>query len=154
MDPLWIVPLDIQDEILLDGQRRYPEEACGLLFGTFDGRRGTIERYLSVSNHAEAPQHAFELDPAVWVRSCFDPQLLGVYHTHPGTPPLPSPEDLRQLPNFAARVKLYLIGGRPAPTKKPPGKPDGLILQAYGIDAQDGGYVLRPIKIRESSDGR
>lgn len=154
MDQVWILPPAIRDELLRDGFQRHPHEACGLLFGTFDGRTGIIERYLSVTNLSEAPLHAFELDPAVWVRSCFDRQLIGLYHTHPGSPPLPSPEDLRQLPNFAAQIRLYLIGGRPSPTNdKPPGRPGGFSIQAYGIQSDGGNYSLLPVKLREEQDG-
>lgn len=159
MNQSWILPPDIRDEMLQDGQQRYPEEACGLLLGTFDGRIGRIERYFPVANHSQTPLHAFELDPVSWVRSCFDRQLIGVYHTHPNSPPRPSPEDLRQLPNFADRLRLYLIGGRmhsfndkpnanPS-NDKPPGEPDGFTLQAYGISAHTGGYSLLPVKLRE-----
>ncbi|WP_178021823.1 M67 family metallopeptidase [uncultured Paenibacillus sp.] len=150
MDQFWILPPDVRKEMLRDGQQRHPMEACGLLFGTFDGRTGRIERYLAVANRSNAPLHAFELDPAVWVRSCFDPRLIGLYHTHPSTPPLPSPEDLLQLPNFAAQIRLYLIGGRPAQaTNKPPGEPDGFRIHAYGIDSCNGEYALLPVKLEE-----
>ncbi|EOS56188.1 M67 family metallopeptidase [Paenibacillus barengoltzii] len=151
MNQSWILPPHIRDEMLQDGQDRYPEEACGLLFGSLNGRIGTIERYLPVANHSQIPLHAFELDPAIWVRSCFDPRLIGVYHTHPTSPPQPSSEDLRQLPNFADRLQLYLIGGRMNPSNdKPPGEPDGFMLHAYGISAYSGGYRLLPIKLREN----
>lgn len=153
MEQFWIVPPHIRDEMLQDGQERYPEEACGLLFGTLDSRIGRIERYLSVPNRSQTPLHAFELDPAAWVRSCFDPQLIGVYHTHPNSPPQPSPEDLRQLPHFADRLRLYLIGGRMNPSNdKPPGEPDGFMLQAYGISADTSGYRLLPVQLQDAQD--
>ncbi|MCH1642418.1 Mov34/MPN/PAD-1 family protein [Paenibacillus timonensis] len=156
MNQFWILPLGVQDEMLRDGRQRYPMEACGLLFGTFDGRMGgRIERYLPVANHSKAPHHAFELDPSVWVRSCFDPRLIGLYHTHPSSLPLPSREDLLQLPNFAARIHLYMIGGRLAQEyNKPPGEPDGFRIHAYGIDSHDGDYALFPVKLEVGHEGK
>ncbi|MNW44830.1 hypothetical protein D3C74_220770 [compost metagenome] len=154
MNQFWMLPAKIRDEMLRDGLQRHPEEACGLLFGTFDGRQGTIQRYLSIANHSKTPLHAFELDPAVWVRSCFDPQLIGLYHTHPSSPPLPSPEDLRQLPIFAAQIHLYLIGGRVSfANDKPPSGPDGFRIQAYGIDSNGTGYTLLPVQLQENQYG-
>lgn len=150
MDQFWILPPNVREEMLQDGQQRHPLEACGLLFGTFDGRIGRIERYLSVANHSKAPLHAFELDPAAWVKSCFDPQLIGLYHTHPNSPPLPSPVDLCQLPSFAAQIRLYLIGGRTAPAnEKPPGIPDGFKIQAYRINQHEGSYALLPVALKD-----
>lgn len=153
MNQFWILPQKIRDELLSDGLQRHPEEACGLLFGTFDDQLGFIHRYLPVVNHSRAPLHAFELDPAVWVRSCFDSQLIGIYHTHPNSPPLPSPEDLRQLPYFAAQIHLYLIGGRSSsPQDKPPSGPDGFRIQAYGINSHDGDYTLAPVQLQDSQN--
>ncbi|MGP0587757.1 Mov34/MPN/PAD-1 family protein [Paenibacillus timonensis] len=154
MNQFWMLPPKIRDEMLRDRLQRHPEEACGLLFGTFDGRQGTIQRYLSVANHSKTPLHAFELDPAVWVRSCFDPQLIGIYHTHPSSPPLPSPEDLRQLPIFAAQIRLYLIGGRSSSAQdKPSGGPDGFRIQAYAINSHDGDYTLLPVHLQNGQNG-
>ncbi|MCK8488793.1 M67 family metallopeptidase [Paenibacillus sp. MBLB2552] len=154
MNQFWILPPKVRDELLSDGLQRHPEEACGLLFGTFDGQIGFIQRYLPVVNHSMAPLHSFELDPAVWVRSNFDTQLIGIYHTHPNSPPLPSPEDLCQLPNFAAQIRLYLIGGRsPSAQDKPSSGPDGFRIQAYAIDSNDGDYTLLTVHLQDSKEG-
>lgn len=150
MDHQWILPAEVRDQLKEDGQRRWPEEACGLLFGTRQPGRTVIEHYLPVRNQANEPLHAFDLDPAVWVKSCFDPQLVGLYHTHPTSLPQPSPEDLRQLPNFAAAIRLYLIGSPAAAMNKPSGRPDGLALNGYAVERRsDGSAALRAVCLHE-----
>ncbi|WP_285889960.1 M67 family metallopeptidase [Paenibacillus macerans] len=140
----WILPADIRRQMLEHGRDCYPEEGCGLLFGTnADSAVKVITSYLPVANTSPAPLHRFELAPAEWVRSCFDPALVGIFHTHPTSKPVPSPEDLKQLQHFAAQIRLYFIGS-PAGDEKPPGKPDGWSLNAYSIVREaDGRFALQ-----------
>ncbi|MGG6313460.1 M67 family metallopeptidase [Paenibacillus macerans] len=152
MNQKWILPSVVRTALTEDGQRRYPEEACGLLFGTIRDNEAVIERYLPVPNRANDPLKTFELDPEIWIKSCFDAKLIGVYHTHPAAPPLPSPKDLRELPNFAAQIKLYAIGSPAIPKNKPPGEPDGYHIKAYVIEPKAGSYSLRPVPWHVDTD--
>ncbi|MED4957336.1 M67 family metallopeptidase [Paenibacillus sp. FSL R5-0527] len=144
MENKWIIPDGIRRQMLEHGRNCFPEEGCGLLFGTnAESPFTVITGYLPVANTSPAPLHRFELAPDEWVRSCFDPSLVGIFHTHPTSRPVPSPEDLKQLQHFAAQVQLYLIGS-PAGNDKPPGEPDGWSLNAYSIVREaDGRYALQ-----------
>ncbi|MCY4146727.1 MAG: M67 family metallopeptidase [Chloroflexi bacterium] len=71
-----------------------PCEACGLLAG----KGGLISLTLPVANSAAMPEQAFALAPDEHLRRLkqIDERgldWLGVYHSHPTTPPIPSQAD-------------------------------------------------------------
>jgi proteasome lid subunit RPN8/RPN11 len=76
----------------------HPHEACGLLFG---GRVRGGPAIISASvakNVAAEPWHRFEVDPAHLFASQREAResgvpILGVWHSHPDGPPIPSKED-------------------------------------------------------------
>ena len=96
--------------------RGYPDEACGLLLGTVapgaDGLpRGIVERLECVANVADKPS-AFEshtpgslrnrylISPDDYVRAdraahAANLDIIGIFHSHPDHPAIPSAEDLR-----------------------------------------------------------
>jgi len=82
-----------------------PRECCGLLLGT----AGEIQRAERTRNLASAPTR-YDIDPVDHFRILRVARregltVLGAYHSHPHSVPVPSPTDLAEgLPNF-----LYLI---------------------------------------------
>ena len=100
-----LVP-DIVENIFAHAERDAPVEACGYLAGG-DGR---ITRNYPMTNIDRSTDH-FSFDP----REQFDVRkaarrdgldLLGVYHSHPSSPAIPSPEDIRLASDPAL---LYVI---------------------------------------------
>ncbi len=96
-----------KNEMFRHAEEMYPEECCGFIFGR-DGmtRRATgITRVANVrkgnrssrflidpSDYRKAEAHALE----------YDLELLGVYHSHPDHPAMPSEHDLKSaLPWFS-----------------------------------------------------
>lgn len=77
----------------------YPEEGCGFLAGHDDGTR-RFTAFLPVENAQEQTRgRRFQIDPLVYVRAeqwadDADLQLLGIYHSHPDHPAIPSTTDL------------------------------------------------------------
>lgn len=67
----------------------YPRESCGLVVGV-SGR----ERYVPCRNVAGTPSEHFVLHPEDYGRAEDMGEVLGVVHSHPGHPALPSPGDL------------------------------------------------------------
>ncbi len=72
-----------------------PEETCGLLAG----REQHISLYLPVRNRAPLPQREFQLDPAEQLKAlkhidALQLRWLGVCHSHPLSPPIPSEADI------------------------------------------------------------
>lgn len=131
------LPESIRNLLAKDSFDRDPDEACGALFGRVTKELITVESYTPLANTAKNPRHAFAFDPAEWVRCCYASGLIGIFHTHPTSPPLPSPSDMEGLQHFGSLLSLYLIGSKhPAndvanQDEMPPGTPDGFLLNAY-----------------------
>lgn len=76
-----------------------PDEACGLIAGTFDGTDKTIEKVYLLTNIDHSNEH-FSLDPMEQLAAIKDMRSLGYkplgnWHSHPETPSRPSDEDKR-----------------------------------------------------------
>jgi proteasome lid subunit RPN8/RPN11 len=83
-----------------------PEEACGLL----PGKDGQVTAVIPVTNELHSPVR-FRMDPIEMLAAFqrmdrFGEDLLGIYHSHPKGPAVPSPTDLVE---FAYPGVLYLI---------------------------------------------
>ena len=91
-------------------RRDAPNECCGLLLG----RDGDIVEAVPTSNAAAEPWRHYEIAPddhfAV-LRRCRNERdglgVVGGYHSHPRSHPVPSPTDLEQ----AFEEFIYLIAG-------------------------------------------
>ncbi len=97
---------------LIDHMRSAPaHEVCGILLGTKTTTGTQLHSYRRLHNVSLNPAHHFQLDPAEWIHCCYnEPNLVGLFHSHPHTAPLPSQEDLERLPDFASMISVYLIG--------------------------------------------
>ncbi|MBQ4898651.1 Mov34/MPN/PAD-1 family protein [Paenibacillus sp. Marseille-P2973] len=143
------LPESIRVLLAKDGLDRDPDEACGALFGRLSPEVITVDSYMPLTNMAENPRHTFTFDPAEWVRCCYTSGLIGIFHSHPTSPPLPSISDMEGLQHFGGLLSLYLIGSKfPAnggaiQDEMPPGIPDGFLLNAYSIARRsNGSYFL------------
>ncbi len=114
-------------EIAEDAARRAPDEACGLLAG----KGALISLALPIPNAAASPEARFALAPDEQLRGlkridALGLDWLGVYHSHPGSPPIPSPSDFAgaldegllqlivSLEQPKPRLKLWRIDGASA----------------------------------------
>ena len=98
----------VVDEIIAHARDEAPRECCGLLVGRADA----VERSVRVRNIAADPARRFLVDPAdhfAAIRAARSESLevIGAYHSHPASPPVPSPTDLAEAHNGADF--LYLI---------------------------------------------
>ena len=109
-----------------EASRALPAECCGLLAG----RDGRVELLYPVPNAAEDPSRRYEMDPAeLWAarRAARDAghEVIGFYHSHPRTPPVPSSLDVERAyypeavyaiaalePRFEVRA-FRIVDGRP-----------------------------------------
>lgn len=89
-------------------QEAYPLEACGFLFGTgaqqdgLSARSPAIDEFIPIANIAADAGHRFRMDPQQVVQALArrpeTPRaLLGIVHSHPKAPPIPSMRDLDPL---------------------------------------------------------
>ena len=97
--------------LMQHGEDQYPEECCGLLFGTArpDGTV-LIRKTVPMKNQVVGRNTHYGINPLELHRREVESQgegleILGFYHSHPDCPAVPSEEDRREmLPGM-----LYLI---------------------------------------------
>ncbi|WP_019638829.1 M67 family metallopeptidase [Paenibacillus fonticola] len=106
----WVIVPHVYEQMKEDASSRYPQEACGVLFGNMTADPPVIDSYLPIRNVSPRPHQNFVLDPEQWVKCCFNSRLIGLFHSHPSALPVPSETDLQQLPLFSSLLRLYLIG--------------------------------------------
>ncbi|MDX2302772.1 MAG: M67 family metallopeptidase [Microscillaceae bacterium] len=103
--------LSIDPDVIIAMQKHaeeaYPNECCGFFYGK-DGEIRQILLSSPVDNSKEGDQRRrFEIHPKDYMRAeqfalLHDTTLLGVYHSHPEHPAIPSEHDLKQaLPYFS-----------------------------------------------------
>ncbi len=97
----------IQDHL----ESAYPNEACGFLVGTEINRRRCITGIIPAENRStENQRRRFVVDPLDYLRAERSASkdglaLLGIYHSHPDHPAIPSAHDLE----FAQPYFSYFI---------------------------------------------
>ncbi|MFM9282470.1 M67 family metallopeptidase [Paenibacillus jiagnxiensis] len=108
--------------VLLDRLERYvrscqPKEACGALLGHIEEEQLHISEFIPIPNTAVDPYHHFEFDGPAWVNCVMrETALIGIFHSHPTSSPVPSEEDLQHLQLFGAGLTAYLITGAGNPS--------------------------------------
>lgn len=89
----------------------YPNEACGFILGSHAQRHRTITHLIEVENQStENQRRRFVIDPLDYLKAeRFAAKeglaLLGIYHSHPDHPAIPSVHDLE----FAQPYFSYFI---------------------------------------------
>ncbi|GAS80847.1 M67 family metallopeptidase [Paenibacillus amylolyticus] len=108
---VFYIPSSVEKEMSKHMFLSLPQEACGVLLGETAAGGIRISRFQPIRNVAPDPLHHFALDDAEWIRCVFsEPKLIGIFHSHPHTRPVPSVEDIQALPVFAGLLQMYLIG--------------------------------------------
>ena len=87
------------DEMYQDALKSYPDECCGFFFGNETGEERIITSLMVVNNSKEGDKRRrFEIAPKDYLDAEryadeIEVQLLGVYHSHPNHPAVPSEHD-------------------------------------------------------------
>lgn len=128
------LPRAIEQEMSRHMYLSLPQEACGVVLGESTASGIRINRFQPIRNAAPDPLHHFSLDQREWIQLFLsDSTVVGIFHTHPHTSPVPSQEDLRALPNFAGILQTYLIGAPDLSVSASDEVERPMLLNAYRI---------------------
>jgi proteasome lid subunit RPN8/RPN11 len=84
-------------QIYAHAKEIYPHECCGFLLGTFDN--GLVHQVRRATNLNQDRADRFEFDPKEYMQVQFEADeaeldIIGIYHSHPDWPPIPSQTDM------------------------------------------------------------
>jgi proteasome lid subunit RPN8/RPN11 len=88
-----------REQIIHDALSTFPDECCGFLFGLESDEARTITDIQVVVNAKDGDKRRrFEIKPLDYIRAeqyaeANDLLLLGIYHSHPNHPSIPSEHD-------------------------------------------------------------
>ena len=107
------------EEIIAYAKAGLPNEACGLLGGTVDGKDRRIEKVYYLTN-IEASREHFSMDPKEQFEAVKDMRanglsLIGNFHSHPESPSRPSEEDKRLAYDSSVRYLILSLMDMDAP---------------------------------------
>jgi proteasome lid subunit RPN8/RPN11 len=96
------LPRTIYNQMLIYCTQSLPHEACGVLLGMHEQGMIEINQFVPISNQAIDPSIGFVADPKEWTSllyGCFkgNTHILGLVHSHPTAPAIPSFHDLQTL---------------------------------------------------------
>ncbi|MDR1577109.1 MAG: M67 family metallopeptidase [Deltaproteobacteria bacterium] len=113
------IELDARQSIVMDAQKAWPEEGCGLLLGRQEQERRTIAKLLSLTNAREdqARRNRFLITPEDFIQAELAAlklglDILGIYHSHPDQPAIPSEFDRQWALPFYSYVIVSIVGGQ------------------------------------------
>ena len=97
--------------LLEESRRKYPIEACGLIFGEANKEKAIVRKVVYVHNMLESSTK-FQVDPEEFVTHLAeaekeDLQLIGFFHSHP-TAPHPSMTDIRYMKLWPENIWLII----------------------------------------------
>jgi len=113
---------EVEQYILQQLEADFPNEGCGFFFGT-EEENGQLRHVLlaeAVVNGKEGDQkRRFEISPLDYMKAEkkaleLGLNLLGVYHSHPNHPAIPSIHDLKQAVPYFSYIILSVQEGRAA----------------------------------------
>ncbi len=92
---MWLKP-ELAKSIIEHARQTQPNECCGVIIG--EGIRA--EKIVTIPNVAADPKHRYHMDDKALLETIIQSQrqnleVIGLYHSHPRTEPIPSQEDIR-----------------------------------------------------------
>lgn len=120
-----ITILSTARELMLDDAiQAFPDECCGFLFGTEDATGNREISKIQVVNNAKEgdKRRRFVIAPLDYMKAEQyaeeeELQLLGVYHSHPNHPAIPSEHDRVAAQPFFSYIIISVLEGRIGPIR-------------------------------------
>jgi proteasome lid subunit RPN8/RPN11 len=113
-----ILTRDQSDRIKRHGEQAYPNECCGLLIGRMDGDKRFVDELQELKNSFASGEryHRFSLDPLEFAEAEkrageLGKLVLGLYHSHPDHPAVPSEYDREHAWPFYSYVIVSIAKG-------------------------------------------
>jgi proteasome lid subunit RPN8/RPN11 len=112
-----IIEPKVKEQMIADGLRTYPDECCGFIFGSESGDKRAITEVQVVHNAKEgdkkrrfeiSAQDYFNAEQYAEERGLL---LLGVYHSHPNHPAIPSEHDRKSAQPYFSYIILSIKNG-------------------------------------------
>lgn len=106
-----------KEVLLAHLESTFPNEGCGFLYGTDDDIR-EVTLAVPIRNVKEGDQRRrFEIHPLDYIKAEryaleHDLNLLGIFHSHPNHPAIPSEHDRRQAVPFFSYVIASVYEGK------------------------------------------
>ena len=115
------------EKILAHCKEGLPNEACGLIGGTIEGDKRSIQKVYLLTNIDQSNEH-FSMDPKEQLAAVKDMRanglkLLGNFHSHPESPSRPSEEDKRLAYDSTAVYMIMSLMDN-----------DNPVFKAFGVD--------------------
>lgn len=120
-----ILTEEVKSGIFTEGERAFPNECCGFLLGSVreDGKRigDVVLTVRNTRDDAEA-YHRFEIAPQDFLRAEREAadagkDVVGIYHSHPDHPSVPSDYDLDHALPYYSYVIVSVAHGTAADVK-------------------------------------
>ncbi|MDF2922836.1 MAG: family peptidase [Paenibacillaceae bacterium] len=100
--------------------RQYvPYECCGILTGKPQGGHTRITGFRVMHNAAAHPEIEFSFEPMQWVEILYKETcrsdgngIVGIFHSHPAAPAIPSPTDMSLLWDFPVYAIISLTNNK------------------------------------------
>ena len=107
------------DIIRAEGEKSYPNECCGIIYGNYVGGRKTAAGTSPIvnSSRSEEQYHRFLITPEDMMKAELKARelkqdILGFYHSHPDCPAEPSEYDREHALPFYSYVIVSVMKGR------------------------------------------
>ena len=110
----------IEEEIRAAGAKAYPNECCGIMFGSEDGDDHVVKSLRPIVNARESGEqyHRFLITAEEMMQAELEARRLGLeivgfYHSHPDHPAKPSDYDRDHALPFYSYIILRVAEGQP-----------------------------------------
>ena len=116
------IDTDALQQMQKHAETAYPNECCGFFYGK-EGEFRFINLSSEVENSKEGDQRRrFEIHPKDYMKAeqfalQNDTTLLGVYHSHPEHPAIPSEHDLKQALPYFSYIIISVKGAKAVDTR-------------------------------------
>jgi proteasome lid subunit RPN8/RPN11 len=115
---------EAKELMLKDAVQAFPDECCGFLFGQEDVGGNRVISAIQVVNNAKEgdKRRRFVIAPLDYIKAeqyADDHQftLLGVYHSHPNHPAIPSEHDRVAAQPFFSYIIISVLEGKIGPVR-------------------------------------